>query len=969
MKNTGKRLMRILAVLLCVFLIGDTFLPAAPVHAEKSESADQVRTDEKTAENDTYGRTPYFRNRFANPVIEYYYYIRQYPDAAKPEQEIEVNLTPAAEYTDTSCVRGYTNTEGSERGLMIGGSAGRVTFRAEIPESGLYNIALTYLALTESSIPITVGLYIDNALPFTEANTCPLSRTFHNTGIRQDQYGNDIRPLSEQLTVWRTQFLSDQSGVNGELYFYLEKGEHLISIISDGIPFLLQNMVIRQQPYTLSYQDYISLYRQKGYTDTEGILKTVQAENYASQSSSVLWPVQDRTSPLTEPFDYSKIRLNTAGGSQWKSPGQWISWEIDVPRDGFYNIGIKYRQNYLEGLYSSRRLSIDGTVPFEELGAVRFDYTNQWDMQVLGNEYNEPYSIYLTKGVHTLTLTNVAGDLSGTLDVLQTVISNLNELYLSVIMITGSDPDPYRDYYMSSLFPDLPEQLLENADILFEESERLIETVGEKGSESAFLENIAYDLAGYAKNIGDLTYKGRITNLKTNITSLSAKMSELGEQALDIDYFVLASNGMKMPKVTPNLWESLKYQVGTFFASFEKQQKTESNESVRVWLVAGNDQYQILKDMISDLFTSRTGIAVDLELVQGSLIEATVAGKGPDVAIGIDADTVVNLALRGALTDMSGFPGFEELKSEHIEGSFIPFTLEGRTYGIANSNAFNMMFVRMDIFEELGIEVPDTWDEMYDVTQVLQRNNMSPGTVPGFATLLYQKGGSYFDEDLTKVTFDEDISVDAFTRYTEFYTKYSYPVSFDFLSRFRSGEMPIGIQQYSMYNTLKYSAPEISGLWKMVPIPGTVGKDGIVNYTQADSGGTGTILFGEGHNQEAAWEFIRWWSGSQAQERYGKDLEAVMGTAARYAAANLETFKKLDWSQDEQAILLKQIERMEYIPIVPGNYYITRGINNTFRGVVYDDKNVRELLTSWTLKINEEITRKRAEFYKNNEGE
>ena len=957
MKVSGKRLMRVLALILILILAVDTFHSAAPVQAENTQSADQVQTDQNTSAA--------YSDR-----ISYYYYIRQYTDAIKPKEEISVNLKPAAEYSDMACVSTYTDQEGSKGGLRIGDENGTVTFRVDIPESGLYNIALTYLALTDSSADILLGVMIDEELPYAEASSCLLGRTFQNGEIRQDENGDDLRPIATQLQVWRTQYLSDLSGVNGELYFYFEKGEHLISLVSEGVPFLLENITVGQQPYILSYKDYVSLHKQQGTVNTEGIIRIVQAENFSSQSNSTLWPVQDKTSPLTEPFDYNTIKLNTAGGSQWKTPGQWISWEIEVPEDGFYQIGIKYRQNYLEGLYSSRRLLIDGEVPFTELENIRFEYDSQWQMKVLESESGRPYSIYLTAGTHTLTLENVMGDLSTTLDVVQTVISNLNELYLSVIMVTSSDPDPYRDYYLGKNFPELSNQLIENANLLFEEANRLIEEVGEKGSESAFLEDIAYNLITYAENIEDLTYKGRISNLRTDITSLSNKVSELGEQALDIDYFVIASADVDMPRVTPNLWEWLKYQVNSFIASFNEEEEKEVGEgerSVRVWLSgAGNDQYQILKDMINDMFTPETGITVDLELVTGSLIEATVAGEGPDVAIGIGADTVVNLALRGALTDMSGFEGFEELKEEHIEGSFIPFTLEGRTYGICNVNAFTMMFVRLDIFEELGLEVPTTWDEMYDVTQVLQQNNMDLGTNPGFATLLYQNGGSYFNEELTEVAFAEEVAVEAFKQYTDFYTKYSYPLTFDFLTRFRSGVMPIGLSGYNMYNTLKYSASEINGLWGMFTIPGTVREDGTVDYTQADSSGTGTVLFSMNDNEEDAWEFIRWWSGKEAQLRYGQDLEAVMGVAARYATANLEAFKEIGWTQEERKVLLQQIENMEYIPIVPGNYYVSRGLNNAFRAVVNDGENPRELLMTWTTKINDEITRKRAEFYMNN---
>ena len=950
MKSSGIRLMRILAILLCVCLAAPV-----PVQAEDAQSAKQGQTE--AAMSVTSNRSD---------RIAYYYYIREYSDAAKPRETIEVKLEPVEEYSNAASP--YQNLEGSEKGLRIGDEEGQVTFRAEIPESGLYNIALTYLALAESSAALTVGILIDQELPYAEAYTCPLSRTFLNGGIRQDEEGNDVRPNFWQAQVWQTEYLSDQTGVNGELYFYLEKGEHLITLVTDGVPFLLESMTIGQKPTILSYEDYISLHRQKGHSATEGIIRKVQAEQVSSQSSSMLWPISDRTSPLTEPFDYSLTKLNTVGGSQWKTPGQWISWEVEVPEDGFYHIGIKYRQNYLEGLYSSRRILIDGEVPFAEFERVRFDYDSEWQMKTLGNEYGEPYSIYLTAGTHTLTMENVIGDLDTTLDVLQTAISNLNELYISIVMVTGTDPDPYRDYYIRRTFPELADELTKNANMLFAEAERLVELVGEKGSESAFLENIAYDLLTYAKDVEGFTYEGWISNLKTNITSLSNKVSELGEQALDIDYFVIESPDIELPDVTPSFWQWVKYHVGLFVSSFTttKQEEEMEERTVRVWMTGGNEQYQIMKDMIADMFTPETGITVDLELSSGSLVQASVSGIGPDVSIGVDADTVVNLALRGALQDVSGLPGFEELQSEFIEGSFVPFMLEGKTYGVPNTNAFTMMFVRTDIFEDLGLSIPTTWDEMRAVVRVLQRNNMEAAVDPGFATLLYQNGGSYFDEGLTKVLFTEEIAIDAFTQVTENYTKYGYPLTYDFANRFRTGEMPVGLAEYTLYNTLQFTAPELNGLWEMVPMPGTVREDGTVDYTQVEQNGTGTVLLDINDNVEAGWEFMRWWCGAEAQARYAKDLEAALGTVSRYTPVNLKAFKEIDWSAKEQQLLLKQAESLVYMPNVPGGYYIARGINNAFRSVLYDGANVRKILTNWTTKINEEIARKRAEFQLNN---
>ena len=57
---------------------------------------------------------------------------------------------------------------------------------------------------------------------------------------------------------------------------------------------------------------------------------------------------------------------------------------------------------------------------------------------------------------------------------------------------------------------------------------------------------------------------------------------------------------------------------------------------------------------------------------------------------------------------------------------------------------------------------------------------------------------------------------------------------------------------------------------------------------------------------------------------------------------------------------------MVYIPIVPGNYYVTRGLSNATRAVIYEGVSARETLREWNEKINSEITRKRNEFSLNN---
>ena len=114
-----------------------------------------------------------------------------------------------------------------------------------------------------------------------------------------------------------------------------------------------------------------------------------------------------------------------------------------------------------------------------------------------------------------------------------------------------------------------------------------------------------------------------------------------------------------------------------------------------------------------------------------------------------------------------------------------------------------------------------------------------------------------------------------------------------------------------------------------------------------------------------AWELIKWWSSHETQTRYAIDLEAALGIAVRRATANKITLESIGWTTKEREVLKEQFSHLKFIPIVPGNYYVTRGLTNSIRGVVDHGENPRELLSEWTIKINAEIFRKRQEFDKN----
>src|SRR5690606_26674533 len=133
----------------------------------------------------------------------------------------------------------------------------------------------------------------------------------------------------------------------------------------------------------------------------------------------------------------------------------------------------------------------------------------------------------------------------------------------------------------------------------------------------------------------------------------------------------------------------------------------------------------ILRKLIDETFAPQTGVQVDLKLVAGSaLLPATLAGSGPDVAIGQSNSIPVNYALRNAVYDLTKFDDFEDVKTRFMDSAMTPYTIGDSIYALPEQQIFLMMFYRTDIFQELGLTPPQTWKEVTEMIPSLQKHNL-----------------------------------------------------------------------------------------------------------------------------------------------------------------------------------------------------------------------------------------------------
>lgn len=957
--------------LLIVMLI--SVYPVVIVAAEQGD--DEAKKEVTTSDLDSIANMEEIHE---TAKVSYADYLESKDSSKRPQNKIIVEASDYIEANPEPKV--YEDYEGMKGKSIYSNEEGFAKWEIDVPESGFYNIKVDYYPIAGKGMTIERELKINGEVPFDGAKYLPFSRIWKNKNpIEKDENDNEKRPSQVESPMWKTTYLIDYMGYEREPYlFYFEQGKNTIELESVQDMMLIRQFTLEQAEKIPTYEEKLKEYEANNYKEVEldQPIK-IQGEHAELKSDAMLYPTFDRSTPATEPSHHSKIRLNTIGGDSWKSMGQWVTWKIDVPETGLYQFGIKFWQNVKSGSYTSRTLKIDGEIPFEEMKNLRFVYDMSWQSELL--EGKDPYLFYLEEGEHEISLEVSLGDLADVINMVEESLYELNYAYRQMLMIIGSSPDAFRDYQLELKVPNAIE-ILNDERVKLEEASKIIEeATGRKGASTTALDTLTLQLKKMYDDPDTIPERWDAFNM--NLSSLGAWVLDMQEQPLQIDYLYLTSDHLPVPSSKANLVSNASFAVKSFFASFIEDYSsvgTQDQDALTVW-VGSRDYGLILNSLIENYLEPIADFKVNVEIVDaGTLLPATLAGVGPDVALEVGIGDPVNYAVRNAIVDLSQFPDFEEVTSRFAPSAMIPFEFESGYYALPETQTFPMMFYRKDIFEELQISPPETWDDLYEIMPHIQKSNMNIGipingvsgtgsvsgtasTLSSYTMFLYQNEGQLYEDGGISTALEEEAAIKAFADWTSLYVNYSIPVLYDFANRFRTGEMPIGIADYSTFNYLSVFAPELKGLWEMVPVPGTVKDDQSINRAVSSSG-VASIIMKSSDKQEEAWEFIKWWTSADIQAKFGTELESIIGVAARYATANLEAVELLGWSSRVHRNLMEQWEWVEGNPEVPGGYFTPRHIENAFRKVFNDLDDPRETILDYSVTIDLEISNKRKEF-------
>ncbi len=980
-KTTSKKLM-------CLLLSVLTVVPVFAVNASAAGTDDGKNTSGLHSVSESLNTASYAE------------YSAEYEGAPKGSATVTVAATDylAAE-TDAQVevVKDYKGDSGNA--LMIQ-DAGKVTWEVTVPKAGMYAIRTDYCSVSDKSNSIERSLYINGVVPFAEARYIMMKKMWVNeyneeTGrFSLDANGNELRPVCTVKHVWQTCLFMDSNGYYANPFvFYLEEGVNTIALEAVREPVVLKNITVYPYEDKLSYEEYV-----KGKDEATAEPIYIAAELPSATSDYTVYPIYDRKSSITEPQDPAKIRLNTIGAEKWVTPGQWVEYTFTVETAGLYEIVTRFRQNELNGIYTSRRLYIDGEVPFEEANYLKFNFAADWQVEGLNNgaDYDgdgkvDAFQFYLEPGEHTIRFEVTLGEMGNIMRRVTACLNSINNDYLEIIKLTGAVPDTFRDYGFGRVLPRVVEDLVLQG-LELEEIIAYVENMsGVKSETSANLEEVrkrlirmGTDEDEIAKNLG---------NLKSDVGTLGEWVNTVNEQPLELDYILIQPAAVEKPKAEGNFLQSLWYEFRQFLASFvtdynslgSSGEGVVSDRSIDVWVSTGRDEAQIIRTLMDNDFGPSTGINANLKLVAGgTLLPSVLAGAGPDVALPGTGVDPIQYAIRSAVLAVNPeayadlpdddektkeynaemrdiFSNFDQIATRFTEAAFIPIELYGKVYGLPDTQTWSMMFYRTDILNDLGVEVPKTWDDLLAMIPLLQFNNMEIGMPNDYQMFLYQRGGELWADDGMRINLDSNLSLEAFEDMCNMFTQYSLPVSYDFANRFRTGEMPIGISAYTTYNNIIIFATEIAGLWDFGPIPGFEQEDGTINNTSM-SGTSAIVMMSGARDIASAWEYMCWYTDTKFQVDYSNERVAILGPAAKNPTANMEALEELPWTSKEYAQLMKQMENTVAVTNYPGSYILARYTSFAFLAAYNTNADPADSLLGYINAINKEVTRKRIEF-------
>jgi len=326
----------------------------------------------------------------------------------------------------------------------------------------------------------------------------------------------------------------------------------------------------------------------------------------------------------------------------------------------------------------------------------------------------------------------------------------------------------------------------------------------------------------------------------------------------------------------------------------------------------------------------------------------------------VDMTWIPKFASLGAFTDLKPLSG-GMLNDVAWDQAYTPGALKAITYNnqiIAALYDFDVyaLYYRSDLFEQKGLQVPTTWDELMTVAKALREGDLyyyefDADTFHG-SQWIYENGGNLLSPDNKTVVFNSPEAVGGITFDASLLTE---GVAINWTTD--QGERIQGVKdgRIAMFSDgpyymgiMKSAAPEMAGQWRVALHP--FGKQ-----PGSYLGGTGLAIPASSTQKDAAWEFVQY--AMQVENQIGVYKLAGAAPALTAALSSPEVNVEDPYFGGEKAfaIFLKSMETAIPFPYVRQWSDIDDAFTNAMQQIALGEMSVQEALDAAALTAQDAL--------------
>ena len=329
-------------------------------------------------------------------------------------------------------------------------------------------------------------------------------------------------------------------------------------------------------------------------------------------------------------------------------------------------------------------------------------------------------------------------------------------------------------------------------------------------------------------------------------------------------------------------------------AACQSDEPTVSSDQVEIKFLHKwpQPEYSVYFEEVANAFMAENpGIKVNIEAVGDEPIKDKLrvlmgTDNQPDIFFSWSGEFATKFVRSNNALDLTPYLDKEpEWKDSIMEAGLEPYTYDGKSYGIPLRINGKFFVYNTEMFNKLGLEKPETWDEFMTVLEVLKQDGITP---IGFGNI-YPWAGCHYITGLNQKFVAQDVRLNDYNPKTGEFTDPGYIKALEYFKSINdngyfiegvnstehnmSNQMFFGEQVAMIYVELEEFIDvenNLPGKWDFFELPAIAEGKGNQNYLTGAP--DGFLVSAKSKHPDEAVKFLQYLTNAANSDKLVKDL-------------------------------------------------------------------------------------------------